>query len=628
MAPLRAYDIVQTMSAGEQRKDSRNLLAPGSRLSHYSIIEHIATGGMGSVYKAFEPALQRHVAIKVLRPDFALNEEYSQMFEDEARAIAALRHPHIVPIYYIGREHGIIFFAMPLIEGSDCQELLNAHGRLPHAYVLQITLQAVDALAEACKRHIVHRDIKPSNLMIERDSGRLLLTDFGLAKCLDFAGGDDKAAGWGSPGYVCPEQIRRQPTDFRSDMYSLGATLFHLMTGATPYESTKTSDELRGHLDRPFPYQQAVECRMPPGWIAVLERMLKKKPEERFGSYQELLDALNHMDEVTEYVPTKDITVLPVAQRPEWRPERLNGLVVTDTRDLLKFSKDFSSQVTPQHIQKALSLPTLDPWADQLREISERQRGSLRDLSEFASEVPDFGDFMVRLGGSGWFGADQAINGVEDAVDAVGLDLSATLALITLFVGESSGSGKNFDWRMLWRHSVTVGLLADRLTEYFGLDHTGFELQAGFLHDVGKVVLGDIVPMSVIATMRKSFDDRRDLCECEKESMHMDHPAAGVVWAAKERLSTAAIETIATHHDPGQARKFPGLVAAVSLANHLAKRFGLGYSGSGILDTPHIEEQPGLLRLVELSGESLDLAAFQDNLVSQIPHFPVMLLED
>lgn len=612
------------MSSGEQKRPTHALLAPGSRLSHYSIMEHIATGGMGSVYKAFEPALQRHVAIKVLRPDFALNEEYSQMFEDEARAIAALRHPHIVPIYYIGRENGIIFFAMPLIEGSDCQELLNAHGRFPHDYVLQITLQAVDALSEAWKRHIVHRDIKPSNFMIERESGRLLLTDFGLAKCLDFASGDDKAAGWGSPGYVSPEQIRRQPTDFRSDMYSLGATVFHLMVGATPYESTKTSDELRGHLDRPFPYELAVERHLPPGWIAVLERMLKKKPEERYASYDELRDALNNMGEITEYRPSEQISVLPAAQRPEWVPERLNGLVVTETRELLRFSKDFTTQVTPQHIQKALSLPTLDPWTEQLREISERQRGSLRDLAEFASEVPEFGDFMVRLGSSGWFGSDTEINGIEDAVDCIGLDLSATLALITLYVRESTGVGKHFDWRMLWQHSVTVGLLADRLTEYFGLQQTGFELQAGFLHDIGKVVLGDIVPMSVIATMRKSFDDRRDLRECEKESMHMDHSAAGIVWGAKARLSSAVIETIATHHEPEEAHRFPSLVAAISLANHLAKRFGMGYSGNGVLDTPHLEHQPGLQILVNLSRADLDVASFRENLVSQVPHFPIM----
>lgn len=612
------------MSAGDPKNTTDTLLAPGSRLSHYSILEHIATGGMGSVYKAFEPALQRHVAIKVLRPDFALNEEYSQMFEDEARAIAALRHPHIVPIYFIGRENGIIFFAMPLIEGSDCQELLNTHGRFPHDYVLKITLQAVDALSEAWKRHIVHRDIKPSNLMIERDSGRLLLTDFGLAKCLDFASADDKAAGWGSPGYVSPEQIRRKPTHFRSDMYSLGATIFHLLVGATPYESTKTSDELRGHLEGAFPYQQAVECHLPPGWIAVLEKMLKKKPEDRFASYDELVDALNRMGEVTEYLPTAEIKVLPVAQRAEWRPERLNGLVLTDTRDLLKFSKDFSSQVTAQHIQKALSMPTVDPWADQLREISERQRGSLRDLAEFAGEVTEFGDFMVRLATSGWFGSDRPINGVEDAIDCVGLELSASLALITLYVRDSAGAAKHFDWRMLWRHSVTVGLLANRLTEYFGIQLSGFELQAGFLHDIGKVVMGDLVPMSVVATMRKSFDDRRDLCECERESMQMDHPSAGVIWAAKQHLSAPVVEAIATHHAPAQAKRFPALVAAVNLANHLAKRFGMGYSGSGVLDTPQLESQAGLHILVDISEVDLDVNTFRENLVSQVPHFPLM----
>lgn len=612
------------MTLTRQKRDTENLLAPGSRLSHYSIVEHIATGGMGTVYKAFEPALQRHVAIKVLRPDFAVNEEYSQMFEDEARSIAALRHPHIVPIYYIGRENGIIFFTMPLIEGSDCQELLNLHGKFPHDYVHQITLQAVDALSEAWKRHIVHRDIKPSNFMIERDSGRLLLTDFGLAKCLDFASGDDKAAGWGSPGYVSPEQIRRKPTDFRSDMYSLGATVFHLMIGTTPYESTKTADELRGHLDRPFPYQLAMERRIPPGWIAVLERMLKKKPDERYASYDELREALNHIGEVTEYRPADDVTVLPVAQRPDWRPERLNGLTLTETNDLLRFSQDFSSRITPQHIHKALDLPSVDPWAEQLREISERQRGSIADLVDFASEIPEFGAFITALGSSGWFAQGRTIEDVEDAIDGIGPDMTATLALIMLYMRDSAGASKHFDWRPLWQHSVTVGILADRLLEYFGLRQSGYELQAGFLHDIGKVVLGDVVPTSVIATMRRSFDERRDLCSCEREAMAMDHPAAGVVWSVKTHFSPPVIEVIAMHHAPEQARKYRSLVAAISLANHLAKRFGMGYSGSGVLDTPHLEDQAGLQILVERSRVDMDATTFRDHFVAQIPHLPMI----
>ena len=400
------------MSLTRQRRENESLLAPGSRLSHYSIIEHIATGGMGTVYKAFEPALQRHVAIKVLRPDFALNEEYSQMFEDEARSIAALRHPHIVPIYYIGRENGIIFFAMPLIEGSDCQELLNVHGRFPHNYVLQITLQAVDALSEAWKRHIVHRDIKPSNFMIESDSGRLLLTDFGLAKCLDFATGDDKAAGWGSPGYVSPEQIRRQPTDFRSDMYSLGATVFHLMIGTTPYESTKTADELRGHLEGPFPYQTAMEIRLPPGWIAVLERMLKKKPEERYSSYEELSDALNHMGEITEYRPADDVSVLPVAQRPEWQPRasqrpRHHG----NPRAVQVLERFHLKGNTPPHPEGTVAAHRSTPGPNSCARSPSASAVRSATSPSSRARCPEYGAFMVKLGASGWFGAERRRRG-------------------------------------------------------------------------------------------------------------------------------------------------------------------------------------------------------------------------
>jgi len=290
----------------------------------------------------------------------------------------------------------------------------------------------------------------------------------------------------------------------------------------------------------------------------------------------------------------------------------------------LRFSKDFTTKITPKHIHKTLSLPMLDPWSEQLREISERQRGSIGDLVEFAGEVPEYGAFMVKLGASGWFGAERAVEGIEDALACVGLDMAATLALIMLYVRDSRAGSRHFDWRPLWQHSVTVGLLADRLTEFFGLRQTGYELQAGFLHDIGKVVLGDVVPMSAIAAMRRSFDERRDLAQCERDGMNMDHSAAGVVWSVKERLSSAVIEVIATHHAPEQANRYRSLVAAVNLANHLAKRFGMGYSGNGVLDTPRLEDQPGLQILVSRSKNDLDLATFRDHLASQVPRLPLM----
>src|ERR1700744_964416 len=197
-------------------------LVGGTRLGHYVISDKIAQGGMGTVFKATEPALERFVAIKVLRPEYASNNNYVQYFQEEARAVAALRHPNIIPIFYIGQEGNVVFFSMSYIEGETFENWIEDSRWFSEEHVKWFLSHAVAALHSAHKANIVHLDIKPANFLIDRGNN-IMLTDFGLAqKIVKDAEEAGEREAFGTPAYVSPEQISRSATDPRTDIYSLG----------------------------------------------------------------------------------------------------------------------------------------------------------------------------------------------------------------------------------------------------------------------------------------------------------------------------------------------------------------------------------------------------------------------
>ena len=228
-------------------------LVPGTHLGHYVITEKIAQGGMGTVFKALEPALERYVAIKVLRPEYASNANSVQYFQEEARAVAALRHPNIVPIFYIGQEGNVVFFSMAYIDGETFDDYIEGKRWFNEEHAKWFLSHAIAALHSAHKANIVHLDIKPANFLVDR-ANNIMLTDFGLAqKIVKDAGEGAEREAFGTPAYVSPEQITRGATDQRTDIYSLGATLFHLMTGRAPFGGTSVEDIIWGHLEKPIP---------------------------------------------------------------------------------------------------------------------------------------------------------------------------------------------------------------------------------------------------------------------------------------------------------------------------------------------------------------------------------------
>jgi len=263
------------------------------RLGAYRVLALLGSGGMGRVYRALDEALQREVAVKTLLPALAADADFVARFTREARAAASLNHPNITQIYATGQEGPIPFFAMELIRGRSLDSLCRASGAIEPARAAAYIRQAATGLRHAAQKGLIHRDVKPSNLMLT-DDGVVKITDFGLAKA---AGSDSglTATGevLGSPGYISPEQAQGRPLDSRSDIYSLGATFFHLVTGRLPFPAPTAVAMILKHMNEPLRSPRALNAGIPFPIAAAIQRMMAKNPGERFQDYDALIDALD-----------------------------------------------------------------------------------------------------------------------------------------------------------------------------------------------------------------------------------------------------------------------------------------------------------------------------------------------
>ena len=194
-------------------------------------------GGMGVVYRAVDPELGRHVALKLMAEDYTALPRYRELFKEESRKAAALEHPNVIPIYRSGEEDGQLFIAMRFVEGASLQELIDRRGRLPLGMATRILSQTADALDAAHAQGLVHRDVKPGNILIADPEGdeRVYLSDFGLAVHAEDTQFNGLRSGAGTPAYLAPEQIRGEAVDARTDVYALGCVLVHTLTGRPPF---------------------------------------------------------------------------------------------------------------------------------------------------------------------------------------------------------------------------------------------------------------------------------------------------------------------------------------------------------------------------------------------------------
>src|SRR6185436_12243905 len=267
----------------------------GKEIGHCTIQRKLGQGGMGAVYPAHPPGLNRAVAIKVVPGDLASDPEFRERFFREARLAARLEHPNVVQVHDVGEELGVHYIAMQYVEGKSVDAILKDKKKLALNEALAITKRIAVALSAASKLGIVHRDIKPHNILISKD-GVVKVADFGLAKDEDSNRSiSEPGAIMGTPYYMPPEQAKGEKVDPRGDIYSLGATLYHMLTGKRMFDGgTPVSIVMKQINEEPVPLRE-IDPSVPEAVAAVVGKMLRKDPAQRFASADDLIRALDEI---------------------------------------------------------------------------------------------------------------------------------------------------------------------------------------------------------------------------------------------------------------------------------------------------------------------------------------------
>jgi serine/threonine-protein kinase len=266
---------------------------PGGRLGPYQVVRVVGRGGMGVVLQAFDPALNRHVAIKVLAPQWASSAAARQRFAREAQATAALCHDHVVAIHGVDEVQGLPYLVMEYVQGVSLQQQLDRAGPPDLAEILRIGKQTAAGLAAAHERGLIHRDVKPSNILLEEETGRVKLSDFGLARAVDDASLTQSGVIAGTPQYMAPEQARGEAQDHRADLFSLGSVLYALCTGRPPFRAATTLAVLRSVCEDTPPPIRDVNPDIPTWLVEVIDWLHAKDPADRFQSAAEVARRLD-----------------------------------------------------------------------------------------------------------------------------------------------------------------------------------------------------------------------------------------------------------------------------------------------------------------------------------------------
>lgn len=350
------------------------MLNPGTYLQErYEILEKIGSGGMSVVYKAKCHTLNRLVAIKVLKEEFASDENFVSKFKMEAQAAARLSHPNIVNVYDVVDEENLHYIVMELIEGITLKSYIEKKELLDSKEAIGIAIQVAQGIAAAHEQHIIHRDIKPQNMIISKD-GKVKVADFGIARAVSSQTVNSSAA-VGSVHYISPEQARGGYCDERSDIYSFGITLYEMVTGRVPFEGDNTVAVALAHLEDPVVPPGDYNPQVYPGLEDIILKCTKKKPDRRYGSMEEVIHDLRRvlMDPECDIYQNEEIE---------------EGGDPYQTRPI---SKDELSQIRDHHRRKSR-----ETGADEAEkgteglETSDEENGSPDSLSK--EDAEEFGD--------------------------------------------------------------------------------------------------------------------------------------------------------------------------------------------------------------------------------------------
>ncbi len=296
----------------------------GRTIGQYRIVEQIGLGGMATVYKAYQPSIDRYVAIKILPSELAKDPNFVKRFQHEAKAIAALEHPHILPVHDFGTDEGYTYMVMRYIEGGTLADLMGQP--ISNERIAQIVGNVAKALDYAHQEGVVHRDIKPSNVLIDQH-GEVLLTDFGIAKMVEGAGDTQLTSAGsilGTPAYMAPEQAEGKAVNGRTDIYSLGVVLYELLTGQAPYQAETPLAIVLKHLNEPLPPPRTINAQVPEPFERIVLKAMAKDPDQRFQTAAEMDKALRQALKEIEQSPKTTPVPAPFTQTggsPQTVPE-------------------------------------------------------------------------------------------------------------------------------------------------------------------------------------------------------------------------------------------------------------------------------------------------------------------
>jgi formylglycine-generating enzyme required for sulfatase activity/tRNA A-37 threonylcarbamoyl transferase component Bud32 len=279
----------------------------------YVVERPLGEGGFAVVFLVRDVALKRSLAVKVLSPDMITSKTVLDRFRREAETVAQLSHPNIVPLYFIGQRDGLLYLAMQCIDGGSIADRLKREGKLPIDDAVRVASEVASALAHAHKRGVIHRDIKPANVLLDGESGRSLVTDFGIARTAEASNLTATGMMLGTPAYLSPEQVTGEPTDHRVDIYALGVMTYEMLAGRLPFEGATPTAAMMKRLGGPPEPVSTLRPDTPPNVSDAIARALAADPAERFENALEFLRALDGEMVTTGGRVTKTI---PATKRP------------------------------------------------------------------------------------------------------------------------------------------------------------------------------------------------------------------------------------------------------------------------------------------------------------------------
>lgn len=295
------------------------------KFGEFLLLHAMGEGGVGAVYKALDLSLNRFVALKILRKKMATNPEFIENFSREAHAAASINHPNVAQVFSFGTQDSQYYLAMEILEGGSLDDRMAHIGKIPECETLEVAIAAAQGLRAAHQRGLLHRDVKPGNILYNNE-GTPKIVDFGLSRPPSNGTKDGGVEPiWGTPYYIAPEKLRGQPEDLQSDIYSLGATLFHAMAGRPPYEGDSAWQVASKHASMPSVSLKSFVPGIHERTAQVIGRMLAKNPVERYAQYDDLIRDLTHALDEARKSETERMIVTAKGERFSMRAAMITG---------------------------------------------------------------------------------------------------------------------------------------------------------------------------------------------------------------------------------------------------------------------------------------------------------------